>query len=31
MGILIFGEFEEKKVECPITEQYDAFTTRNKK
>jgi hypothetical protein len=31
MGILIFGEFEEETVKYPITEQYDAFTTRNKK
>jgi hypothetical protein len=31
MAMFIFGEFEEKKVECPTTEQYEAFTARTKK
>ena len=31
MVMFIFGEFEEKKVECPTTEEYEAFTARTKK
>ena len=31
MATFVFGKFEEEKVKCPITEQYDAFTTRTKK
>ena len=31
LTMFIFGEFEKAKVKCPITEQYDAFTTRTKK
>ena len=31
MAGFIFGELEEETVRCPITEEYDAFTTRNKK
>jgi len=31
MAGFIFGEFEEKKVECPTTEEYDTFTARTKK
>ena len=31
MATFVFGKFEEETVKCPITEQYDAFTPRNKK
>lgn len=31
MATFVFGKLEEETVRCPITEQYDAFTTRNKK
>ena len=31
MATFVFGKFEEEMVKCPITEQYDAFTTRTKK
>ena len=31
MATFVFGKFDEETVKYPITEQYDAFATRNKK